>query len=467
MLRWSCIIAVIVIAVLCAIELLYEVSPLELITGESESSENVIRIGVAAWQMLEFPWEEAIRRYEEEIPDGLRFSISILLEDSFNTLLLSWRRGYTDYDCVVAFADEEIHPFIRYNEDAADPKDRSLLLNVRDYLSAEQIDQIVPACWPGNSKLAYPDKPDSLMSYEIPWMGEVMCLNYNRKFFSKVGLDPDKPPTTWDEVEAACRKLKGLKNKNKDGEEFDVAPLGMYFAQRQKWFIQNCYLGLLAEKLGRVLDDEGRVELNGPEPAEVLRTLKRWYKEGYITDISFSGQAIEQALVVERTAMYCHWQSRGLWAVAELGEDIIGIAPTPGAKRAGSLMSTYGCIFPNSLKNKKKIVQACYEVFCTDKYGFQSGVSKGFIRKGKKVGGGKMPAAKSIYDDPELPAGIANLRSGLDSGYAMPDPANMRQCTGIFVVEFQKYVRETPKRTAEETLEIVRKRFVEEVYASE
>ncbi len=37
-----------------------------------------------------------------------------------------------------------------------------------------------------------------------------MGLIYNRELFEQVGLDPDRPPATWDEVRAAARKIAAL-----------------------------------------------------------------------------------------------------------------------------------------------------------------------------------------------------------------------------------------------------------------
>ncbi|MCX7522279.1 sugar ABC transporter substrate-binding protein [Microbacterium sp. STN6] len=50
--------------------------------------------------------------------------------------------------------------------------------------------------------------------YGIPWGPYAMALSYNRELFTKAGLDPDKPPTTLDEIEAAAttisQKLPGV-----------------------------------------------------------------------------------------------------------------------------------------------------------------------------------------------------------------------------------------------------------------
>lgn len=46
--------------------------------------------------------------------------------------------------------------------------------------------------------------------YGLPTANYTMGLLYSRSLFTKAGLDPDKPPTTWDEVRAAAKKIKDL-----------------------------------------------------------------------------------------------------------------------------------------------------------------------------------------------------------------------------------------------------------------
>ena len=43
--------------------------------------------------------------------------------------------------------------------------------------------------------------------YGIPRAGYAIGLQYNRQLFEEAGLDPDKPPTTWDEVRAAAKAI--------------------------------------------------------------------------------------------------------------------------------------------------------------------------------------------------------------------------------------------------------------------
>ncbi|MFI9847939.1 ABC transporter substrate-binding protein [Nonomuraea sp. NPDC051941] len=45
--------------------------------------------------------------------------------------------------------------------------------------------------------------------YGLPVTEYALGLVYNRALFTKAGLDPDRPPATWDEVRAAAKKIAG------------------------------------------------------------------------------------------------------------------------------------------------------------------------------------------------------------------------------------------------------------------
>lgn len=48
--------------------------------------------------------------------------------------------------------------------------------------------------------------PDNKM-YSLPWNASTGILFYNKKAFKQVGLDPEKPPKTWEDLETASIKL--------------------------------------------------------------------------------------------------------------------------------------------------------------------------------------------------------------------------------------------------------------------
>jgi len=456
-LRRVCILLVVLIVAASVVEYVWRLTPLEqlraIFTGKAPEGagpfaggeRTVIRLGIASWQMDEFPWAETIARYEKAHGGKIKIQTSALPEGTMNSMLLFWASGYTEYDVIVAWADEEIHPFINYNWNSEDPARRSLIINVDEYLTEAQLDSFVPALFGGCSRKD--PQTGGVSRYELPWMGEVLALNYNKEFFRQRGIE--KIPQSWAEVAQACEKLVGLEHKGAK-----VAPLAMNFSQTV-FFGQNCYIPMLAAfKGGRgVADANGRLDVESPEAVRVFETLKRWYDAGYISSNCMVNEAIEQDLRVMRAAMYPHWQSRGLWAVRDHGPAVIGIAPTPGAKQGGSLVSTYGCIIPKCSPIIRQTVDFCYEAFCTDTYGFQTAVGMS----------GKMPATKQTYQRKDLPPGIAELGGSLDRGYSFPDQVNWNQCADILVVEFQKYLTGGVP-TAEAALANVQRRFAEEVY---
>ncbi len=51
---------------------------------------------------------------------------------------------------------------------------------------------------------------DSGKLYALPTTNYKMGLIYNRKLFQQAGLDPDNPPTTWEDIAAAAKKITAL-----------------------------------------------------------------------------------------------------------------------------------------------------------------------------------------------------------------------------------------------------------------
>ena len=46
--------------------------------------------------------------------------------------------------------------------------------------------------------------------YGAPWLAGTRILFYNRDLFAKAGLDPDRPPTTWAELQDAAARIHGI-----------------------------------------------------------------------------------------------------------------------------------------------------------------------------------------------------------------------------------------------------------------
>ena len=49
-----------------------------------------------------------------------------------------------------------------------------------------------------NHSWQYPQQPTDIMVY------------YNKQVFKEAGLDPEKPPRTWDEMDAAVKAIRSI-----------------------------------------------------------------------------------------------------------------------------------------------------------------------------------------------------------------------------------------------------------------
>jgi len=103
-------------------------------------------------------------------------------------------------------------------------------------------------------------------SYGIPYETDVRVLFWNKNAFTDAGLDPEKPPTTWDELWAAADKLD---KKNADGTWARIAfsPL-----------VGNTGWDLWSKTNGfQIVNEDGsKVTVNDPKMVETFTWMKKW-----------------------------------------------------------------------------------------------------------------------------------------------------------------------------------------------
>jgi len=106
-------------------------------------------------------------------------------------------------------------------------------------------------------------------TYGIPYETDVRVLYYNKNALKEVGLDPEKPPTTWDELAQYTDKLD---KKNGDTiERMGFSPL-----------VGNGYPGIWGFTNGwQPISDDGKFQINDPKYAEALEWAKTWIDERY------------------------------------------------------------------------------------------------------------------------------------------------------------------------------------------
>lgn len=137
------------------------------------------------------------------------------------------------------------------------------------------------------SKRFYPELWDATLyegdSYGIPFNTDTRILYYNKEAFREVGLDPEKPPTTWEELEEYAKKLD-----KQNGNTYDR--LGFYPLFGISYDVWK--LNATGENF---VDNEGNVEVDSDINRETLDWLLGW-KERYGDDVinSFKSQIDSQ-----------------------------------------------------------------------------------------------------------------------------------------------------------------------------
>ncbi len=157
------------------------------------------------------------------------------------------------------------------------------------------------------AKLPYADKfnenvlavaKDGDKIYGIPYGPYAMGLSYNRELFTQAGLDPDKPPTTWDEVRSAAKTISEK-----------VPGVAGYMQMTQGntggWELTTTVYA----RGGRMETTEGgktKVTTNNPVTKEALQWLKdlRWKDNSVGSNFLLDWSGINQAFGAGQVAMY-------------------------------------------------------------------------------------------------------------------------------------------------------------------
>jgi len=136
----------------------------------------------------------------------------------------------------------------------------------------EPIDDKI-ASWDGTDEIwenLWPTVEYKGNKYGLPWYTDCRLLLYNKRMFREAGLDPNKPPTTWDELLEYAQKLtdesKRVYGYGVSGKKTEVTTLG--------------YIMFLYANNGALLtDDYSKAAFNTPEGLEALKFYTDLYKE--------------------------------------------------------------------------------------------------------------------------------------------------------------------------------------------
>jgi len=397
---------------------------------------TTVRVMVDSWQYSEFmtpdkDLERAVRAFEGRHPD-IKIDLRIMPEAEGITLMLPWRANTTPFDLLLTTNNQTISPYI----------EGGFLRPLDDILKPELDAGLLKEFLPGY--LQYCKGTDPRIGeeklYGLPWLGEIMALNYRKDMLAECGLSEKDVPATYEELEKLARRLRNPAKKQ----------YGFTLDLSTSFFTQNAYVPLLRQYRGTVLDEKGRLDVSSPEAIKAFETLKRWYQEGLMPRGALTPYQSADDFRAKIAVFFPNWQSRGFWAMREMkdGKKAIGIGPVPGGK--GALLAHYIGVIPKASPVPNEAARVLLEAFCFD---LQNGVGKA----GKMVvinypydrqeGRGR-PAApaiqhlRSLVPPYEVPAWMLALRPTVDKGYCIPDPLTWSRVADIVGIQYQKYINE-------------------------
>jgi len=169
--------------------------------------------------------------------------------------------------------------------------------------------------------------------YFIPTTLQGHVVYYNKKLYKDAGLDPDKPPTTWAEVNKMCEAIKAkgeaacFMMANKEGYEAEfflseMANQSLTAQQQADWAA-------------------GKLHWSDPPIKAILQTWvdtakQGWYQEGGNSQTMFMDEftLFEQGTAANVWGLLsnvAHWKA----FEADMGADNVGVYPMPSPTVAG------------------------------------------------------------------------------------------------------------------------------------
>lgn len=242
--------------------------------------------------------------------------------------------------------------------------------------------------------------------YGIPMQYNTQYLYWNKDIFTAAGLDPEKPPTTFDEMVAYA---EAATDASKEQYGIGIA-------------IGNANITNFLWSNGGDWLNAGQTEAvcNSPEAAEVLTMLQGIFKNGY-SPVGMTGADLDNLLYAGQLGMYIN----GPWLIngcREAGLNF-GIGAVPAANDGNLQVPGGGCAFMVTSSADEAQKAACYEAM---KYWLSKDVLKEWSLKNG------FPAwSEEVLADPEIQADAIQNTLGPLSQYGRLPFAGMPEYSQI------------------------------------
>jgi multiple sugar transport system substrate-binding protein len=159
-------------------------------------------------------------------------------------------------------------------------------------------------------------------------------LHYNRTLFTKAGLDPDKPPTTWDEVRADAKAIQ---------DKTGMTGYATMTKENQGGWILTTLAYSLGGRMETQDGDKYTATVDNDATKQALGYIKdmRWDDKSISGNTSYDWGTINQAFSAGKIGMYVSGSDvyNALVTTNKINPDEYGLAaiPTNGSADSGAL----------------------------------------------------------------------------------------------------------------------------------
>jgi multiple sugar transport system substrate-binding protein len=222
--------------------------------------------------------------------------------------------------------------------------------------------------------------------YGIPWYTDCRLLMYNYDLFENAGLDPKKPPTTWDELRDDAIKMTDVKNG-----------IYGYGVSGTSSLITTCaYYVFVLSNGGKVLSDDYKTSLiNSKEAVEALKAYTDLYTKYKVSPpgtLSMGEDEYRTLMAQGKIAMAIG----GPWSIPLIEnanpniKGRYGFAPHPHAagKESGTFFGGWYFAIPSKSQSKDMAWNFLTHVTSYDTWMYWAGRF-----------GGPLPTRKDVFND--------------------------------------------------------------------
>ncbi|MBO1332310.1 sugar ABC transporter substrate-binding protein [Streptomyces sp. VRA16 Mangrove soil] len=226
---------------------------------------------------------------------------------------------------------------VNLNPQFAQPLEQKGLFVDMDSAAAKIKGDYIPGAW---QAFTVPGKSGS---YGIPWYLTSEVTMYNKNLFKKAGLDPRKPPATFDELLA-------------DGKKLSTAGKGSFYGIHPA--LENRFITDLAKQGVPLLDDSGKKWIfNTPDAAAYLGKLVKAYKGGVYPKDSLTQDHSKETEAYQAGTVGLLPSGPNFLTIIKQNAPKVAKATGVGPQITGSdgvtNMSVMGLLVPKSSKNQR------------------------------------------------------------------------------------------------------------------